>query len=80
VALALNTEELRRRGGPDDMDLDQARAFSTDLTERVDVLMFGGKKGEAADLFNSLAHALAVLAFAPGQGIWSALGSQSATP
>jgi hypothetical protein len=64
--MACPTKELRRRGGPDDPDLDQARAFSTDLAARGDVLMFGGKKGEAAHLFNRLAHALAVLAFAPG--------------
>ena len=35
------------RGGPDQADLDQARAFSTELGSRGDVLMFGGKKGEA---------------------------------
>jgi hypothetical protein len=50
----------------EDMDLDQARGFATDLGSRGDVLMDGGKKSEAADLFNRLAHALAVLAFAPG--------------
>lgn len=37
-----------------------------DIASRSDVLMFGGKKGEAAQLFNVLARALACLAFQPG--------------
>ena len=37
------------------------------IAEKGDVLMFGGgKKGEAAHLFNELARGLAVLSFVPG--------------
>lgn len=36
------------------------------VAERSDTLMFGGKRGEAASLFNTLARALACMAFNPG--------------
>jgi hypothetical protein len=37
------------------------------LAEKGDVLLFGSKqKGQAADLFNRLARAIAVLSFCPG--------------
>jgi hypothetical protein len=61
---------------------DRTRGFAAELVSRGDVLMFGGKKGEAAELFNRLANALAVLAFAPGgiKVFGAALGSSPATP
>lgn len=37
-----------------------------EIAHRSDVLMFGGKKGEAAKLFAVLARALGCLAYAPG--------------
>lgn len=40
--------------------------FGQELGERGDVLLFGGKKGEAAALFNKLAAAVAVMSFCPG--------------
>lgn len=37
------------------------------LAEKGDVLMYGGgRRGEAAEAFNHLAHALAVMSFLPG--------------
>jgi len=43
------------------------RETSGMLGEHGDILIHGGgKKGQCADLFNRTAHAIAVLAFAPG--------------
>lgn len=66
AAVPLHILELLRQGGPADLDYESARAFASDLGERGDVLLYGGKKGEAAALANQLAHAIAVLAFLPG--------------
>jgi hypothetical protein len=56
------------KGGPTEKDLQETRDFAPVLGEKGDVLMFGGSKtkGEVATLFNRLAQALAVMAFAPG--------------
>ena len=58
--------ELQRQGGPTDWHFDQARAFSSTLAYQGDVLLFGGKPGEAAALMGQLTEALAVMAFVPG--------------
>ncbi len=64
MAVPLHIEEVRR------WTVEQRHAFcrehAQDIASRSDVLMFGGKKGEAAKLFNILARALACLAFQPG--------------
>lgn len=66
AAVPLRIHELRRRGGPSPADFDEARAFGAELGERGDVLLYRGKPGESAELFNKLSHAIAVLAFCPG--------------
>lgn len=67
TAVPLHIMQLQAKGGPDAADRAKAQETSAMLGERGDVLLFGGgKKGEAADLFNRTAHATAVLAFVPG--------------
>jgi hypothetical protein len=66
AAVPLRIAELQRKGGPTDAHLAMARAFSTVIAEKGDILLFGGKKGEAAQIFNRLAEATAVMAFMPG--------------
>lgn len=68
TAVPLYILEIKEKGGPDEADYKAAREASNALGERGDVLLFGGSKhkGEIAELFNSLAHAIAVLAFCPG--------------
>lgn len=66
AAVPLWIDDLKQKGGPDDRDRELAQEYGSILAEKGDVLQFGGKKGEAADLFNKLAHAVAVLAFQPG--------------
>ena len=66
VAVPLRIAELRAAGGPSEADYAEARAFGPVLGAKGDVLQFGGKKGEAAALFNKTARALAILAFCPG--------------
>ena len=67
AAVLLRIMEFERKGGPSDADWAEAAAFGDVLACRGDVLQFGSKKkGEAADLFNRTARALAVLAFCPG--------------
>ena len=66
-AVFLQIELMKARGGPTAEDLAKAQETSDLLGERGDVLLFGGgRKGECAELFNRTAHAIAVLAFAPG--------------
>jgi hypothetical protein len=59
---------LASRGGPTQADLAFARDFDSVLEDLGGYLSFRGKKrlGEAAEVFNGLARAMAVLAFAPG--------------
>ena len=67
AAVPLYIIEMKKKGGPDANDFQQATEFNKDLGERGDVLLFGSKKkGEAAGLFNRMAKALAVLSFCPG--------------
>jgi len=67
VAVPLRIDEIRRRGGPTAADLKKAQDYGITLASRGDRLLFRSKKkGETAELFNGLAHAVAVLAFLPG--------------
>lgn len=67
AAVPLWVAEMRASGGPTDKDREDARGLTDDLAARGDVLLYGSKrKGEAAALFNRLAHAVAVLSFSPG--------------
>lgn len=66
VSVRQRIREMEERGGPDEEDWKAAAEFGQVLAEKGDVLLFGGKKGEAAGLFNGLAHAVTVLSFCPG--------------
>lgn len=68
AAVPLRILMMEAKGGPDDFERKEATAFSDVLGEKGDRLLFrsAGKPGEAADLFNQLARAIAVLAFCPG--------------
>lgn len=66
-AVPLEIDALASRGGPDDADIEAARAFGSDLALRGDVMLFGGgKPGEVGELASQTARAIAVLAFSPG--------------
>lgn len=58
--------DLVERGGPSSWEWSETKEYADVLAYQGDGLMFGGKKGEAATLFNRLAKAVAVLAFMPG--------------
>jgi hypothetical protein len=64
AAVPLIIAELKARGGPTAEDLTTARAAAGTLGEHGDELMYRGK--HSAQTFNSLAFAVAVLAFCPG--------------
>ena len=68
AAVPFRIMEMREKGGPNAADFEAARNASGALGERGDVLLYGGpkRKGEVAELFNQLAHSIAVLAFCPG--------------
>ena len=67
TAVPLHIMQLQDKGGPDDKDMERARAVSDKLGERGDVLLYGSdKKGECAEMFNETARAIAILAFCPG--------------
>ena len=67
LAVPLWIERMKAKGGPDDEDRKKAQETSGILGERGDILLCGGgKKGEVADQFNRVSHAVAVLAFCPG--------------
>jgi hypothetical protein len=67
AAVPLHILRLQEKGGLDESDLARLPLISEGLAYRGDVLLCGGgKKGEAAELFNGLAFAVAVLSFMPG--------------
>jgi hypothetical protein len=70
MAVFFRIKTLEEQGGPSAEDTRKAMETADMLGERGDVLLHGGgksgKSGECADLFNRTAHAIAVLAFAPG--------------
>ena len=66
-AVPIHIEELKKQGGPSDIDFKEISEFGSVLAAKGDVLLFGSKKkGEAADLFSRTAKALAVLSFLSG--------------
>ena len=67
AAVPLHILRLKEQGGPRREDIEACQAWSTELGEHGDVLLFGGgKPGQAAALFNQLARSIAVLSFWPG--------------
>ncbi len=66
IAVPLRIMAMAEKGGPDAEDMKKAHKAGDLLGEKGDKLLFGGKKGEAAELFNLLAHAITVLSFCPG--------------
>lgn len=66
VAVPLVIADIHGRGGPTDDDNALARDFAQTLAEKGDILLYGGKEGDAGELLSQLARALAVLAFQPG--------------
>ncbi len=66
LAVPLRIMEYERSGGPASSDFERARAFGVVLASEGDVLLFGGRKGRAAELFNGLTDAVAVMSFCPG--------------
>ena len=66
-AVPLQIMQLKAGGGPGKEDIAACQGWCGQLGEHGDVLLFGGgKPGQAAELFNQLARALAVLSFCPG--------------
>ena len=67
MAVPLYVARLKEKHGPDASDMAKASEWSEVMGERGDILLCGGgKKGEAAELFNGLSHAISVLSFMPG--------------
>ena len=67
AAVPLQIMAIKERGGVTDEDFASASKFAQTLGEKGDVLLFGSKKkGEAADLFNKTAKAIAVLSYLSG--------------
>ncbi len=67
AAVPLHIVECHERGGPTAEDIARIRPFAHTLAERGDRLLFRSEKaGETAALFNMLAEAIALLAYAPG--------------
>lgn len=67
TAVPLQIHMLVERGGPSSWEWSEAKELGDVLGEKGDLLLFkGGKKGEAAQLFNQMAKAIAVLSFMPG--------------
>lgn len=67
AAVPLRVFDFYQQGGPSVVEVEEARAFGRVLAEHGDELLFRSKKqGETAELFTSLATALAILSFQPG--------------
>ena len=67
VAVPLCIEQMKSLGGPSTSDFVEAAKFGRVLSEKGDILLFGGrKKGETANMFNKTAKSIAVLSFCPG--------------
>lgn len=64
-AVPLEIAALESAGGPDADDYAAAQAFGRELAARGDVMLYGGKPGEAGALASQTARAIAVLAFSP---------------
>ena len=66
IAVPLWINEYQKKGGPTDEDRKRATEFSAVLGSKGDILLHGGKPGEAAEMFNRTAESVAILAFIPG--------------
>lgn len=66
VAVPLEIHKLVEQGGPSDEEREAIIADGMKAMEKGDVLLYGGKKGEAAALFVQLVRAIALLSFQPG--------------
>ncbi len=67
VAVPLQILAIQGHDGPDRGDYDRAKRLMVDLCEYGDELLYKSKTpGKTANLFNELAHGIAVLAFCPG--------------
>ena len=67
TAVPMHILELKKKGGPSKEDYADVGSFSAQLGAKGDVLLYGScKKGEAAELFNKTARAIAVLSFCSG--------------
>lgn len=68
LAVPLNLDELMRM--PEGIRTDNAKYWAKvavdEVASRGDALQFGGKRGEAAKVFNAMAKGLAALALSPG--------------
>lgn len=68
-SVSIRILEWKSKGNPQKEDFDRLKSknLSQVLGEKGDVLLYGGgKKGEAAAIFNDLAEAIALLSFLPG--------------
>jgi hypothetical protein len=63
-AVPLHIQDVR--GWTAEQRVAYCREHADTVASQGDVLQFGGKKGEAAKLFNILARCLACLAYQPG--------------
>lgn len=69
VAVPMWIDHLRHLPGPGQLEavrLAWAKNAADQVAHRGDVLQYGGKRGEAAEVFNHLAKGLAAAAFQPG--------------
>jgi hypothetical protein len=67
MAVPLRILELKRYGGPTDLDWDEAREIAQEIAEKGDILQFQSeKKGESGRIMGRLIRALAIAAFVPG--------------
>lgn len=66
LSVPMRIDEFAKRGGPTEDDFERISGYTLDLGERGDVLLYGEKSGEPAELANKVADALAVMAFVPG--------------
>lgn len=55
----------RRKGGPDEKDLERVRGYAKVIGEFGDLILFPDGKGKDKDLLEKLAEGVAVLSFAP---------------
>ena len=66
AACLLRIAELKAKGGPTDWDWSRAREAGDTIAFQGDALLFSGKRGDAAQIFNKLANAVSCAAFLPG--------------
>ncbi len=66
IAVPLRIMLLEDKGGATQEDFDRLKGFAERLGSKGDVLLYGGKPGEAAELFNEVSQAIAVLSYCPG--------------